>query len=77
MILSKQKMSEVDIAALEHACTVISLELVKEQAVFETQQRLRGEFVTKLFSGQMDEALIQKAKNLNFDPNQKLCCHYY
>jgi sugar diacid utilization regulator len=60
----------VDIAALEHACTVISLELGKEQAVFETQQRLRGEFVTKLFSGQIDEALIQKAKNLNFDPNQ-------
>ncbi|GIN91306.1 hypothetical protein J22TS1_23570 [Siminovitchia terrae] len=70
IILSKQKMSEVDIAALEHACTVISLELVKEQAIFETQQRLRGEFVTKLFSGQIDEALIQKAKNLNFDPNR-------
>ncbi|MFS0778358.1 helix-turn-helix domain-containing protein [Neobacillus sp. 3P2-tot-E-2] len=69
IILSKQKMSKVDIAALEHACTVISLELVKEQAVFETQQRLRGEFVTKLFSGQIDEVLIQKAKNLNFDPN--------
>ncbi|MEH7014026.1 helix-turn-helix domain-containing protein [Neobacillus niacini] len=69
IILSKQKMSTVDIAALEHACTVISLELVKEQAVFETQQRLRGEFVTKLFSGQIDEVLIQKAKNLNFDPN--------
>jgi sugar diacid utilization regulator len=69
IILSKQTMSKVDIAALEHACTVISLELVKEQAVFETQQRLRGEFVTKLFSGQIDEVLIQKAKNLNFDPN--------
>ncbi|MCQ6280914.1 helix-turn-helix domain-containing protein [Bacillus sp. EB600] len=70
IILSKQKMSEVDIAALEHACTVISLELVKEEAVFATQQRLRGEFVTKLFSGQIDEVLIQKAKNLNFEPNQ-------
>lgn len=68
MILSKQKMSNMDIAALEHACTVISLELVKEQAVSETQQRLRGEFVTKLFSGQIDEVLIQKAKNLHFDP---------
>jgi DNA-binding PucR family transcriptional regulator len=70
IILSKQKMNEVDIAALEHACTVISLELVKEQAVYEIQQRLRGEFVTKLFSGQMDEALIRKAKNLHFEPNR-------
>ncbi|WP_338452995.1 helix-turn-helix domain-containing protein [Niallia oryzisoli] len=69
IILSKQNMSELDIAALEHACTVISLELVKEEAVFETQQRLRGEFVTKLFSGQMDEVLIQKAKHLHFEPN--------
>lgn len=70
MILSKQKMGELDISALEHACTIISLELVKEQAVIETQQRLRGEFVTKLFSGQMDETLISKAKNLHFDPNR-------
>lgn len=70
MILSKQKMSALDISALEHACTIISLELVKEQAVIETQQRLRGEFVTKLFSGQMDETLISKAKNLHFDPNR-------
>ncbi len=70
MILSNKMMAEVDIAALEHACTVISLELVKEQAVFDTQQRLRGELVTKLFSGQMDETLIQKAKNLNLDPNR-------
>jgi sugar diacid utilization regulator/uncharacterized protein (DUF2164 family) len=70
IILSKYKVSEVDIAALEHACTVISLELVKEQAIFETQQRLRGEFVTKLFSGQVDETIMQRAKNLNFDLNR-------
>ena len=70
MILSKQKMSELDISALEHACTIISLELVKEQAIIEMQQRLRGEFVTKLFTGQIDETLILKAKNLNFDPNR-------
>jgi sugar diacid utilization regulator len=70
LILSKQKMDELDIAALEHACTVISLELVKEQAIFDTQQRLRGEFVSKLFSGQMDETLLQKAKSLHLDPNR-------
>lgn len=68
MILSTKQMGEVDIAALEHACTVISLELVKEQAIFDTQQRLKGELIDKLFSGQIDETLIQKAKNLNFDP---------
>lgn len=70
IILSKKKMDDMNIAALEHACTVISLELVKEQAIFDTQQRLRGEFASKLFSGQMDDTIIQKAKNLHLDPNR-------
>jgi sugar diacid utilization regulator/putative methionine-R-sulfoxide reductase with GAF domain len=70
LILSTKVMGEVDIAALEHACTVLSLELVKEQAVFDTQQRLKGEFVSGLFSGQMDEALLNKAKSLDFNPNR-------
>jgi sugar diacid utilization regulator len=69
MILSTKKMSRMDIATLEHACTVLSLELFKEQAVFDTQQRLKGEFVKKIYSGHMDEALIQKAKSLHFDPS--------
>ena len=70
IILSTKKMGEMDIAALKHACTVLSLELFKEQAVFDTQQRLNGEFVTKLYSGNVDEALIQKAKSLNLNPEQ-------
>lgn len=71
VILSEEKIGEVDIAALEHACTVISLERVKEQAIFETQQRLQGEFIHTLYSGTFDETLIQKAKYLNFDPTGK------
>lgn len=69
LILSAKKMNDMDLAALEHACTVLSLELFKEQAVFDTQQRLKGEFVKKLYSGHIDEAIIQKAKSLNFDPS--------
>ncbi len=69
-ILSEMEIGEVDITALEHACTVISLERVKEQAIYDTQQRLQGEFIHNLLSGKMDETLIQKAKHLNFDPNR-------
>lgn len=69
MILSTKPIGDVDIAALEHASTVISLELVKDQAIFDTQQRFKGEFVSELFSGQMDETLMNKAKGLNFKPN--------
>jgi sugar diacid utilization regulator/GAF domain-containing protein len=69
-LLVSKEIGEVDIAALEHACTVISLELVKERAVFETQQRLRGELIDQLFSERIDDTIIQKAKHLNFDPKR-------
>ncbi|MDQ0201468.1 helix-turn-helix domain-containing protein [Neobacillus ginsengisoli] len=70
VILSTKKMADVDIAALEHACTVLSLELFKEQTLFDTQQRLKGEFVTRIFAEHMDDALIQKAKSLNLNPTR-------
>ncbi|PIC87303.1 hypothetical protein CSV72_04855 [Sporosarcina sp. P20a] len=71
IIVSKVPIGEAGINALEHICTVIMLELVKVQAVFETQQRLQGEFMTKILSGQaIDETLMKQAKNLQFDLNR-------
>ncbi|WP_134699574.1 helix-turn-helix domain-containing protein [Ammoniphilus sp. YIM 78166] len=70
VVLSVQSINEVDISALEHACTVISLELMKSQQIFETQQRLKGEFIEGLFTGKVDESLIQQAKLLDLDPNR-------
>lgn len=69
-VLSVEPMDEIDLSALEHACTVIALELVKAQAISETQQRLKGEFIEGLFSGKVDEALIQQARHLKLDPNR-------
>ena len=68
IIVSPEKMRDVDIAALEHACTVISLELVKEQAIFEAQETINGELIDVLFSGKMDGNILQKVKQLDFDP---------
>jgi sugar diacid utilization regulator len=68
IITAPEKISEVDIAALEHACTVISLEMVKEQAIFDAQERIHDQFIDVLFSGKMDATILQKAKQLNFDP---------
>ncbi|PID00680.1 helix-turn-helix domain-containing protein [Sporosarcina sp. P29] len=71
IIVSKDPIGEAGIIALEHICTVIMLELVKVQAVYETQQRLQGEFMTKILSGQaIDETLMKQAKNLQFDLNR-------
>lgn len=53
-------MREIDIAALEHACTVISLELVKDQAIFDAQEKINGELIEGLFSGKMDGTILQK-----------------
>jgi sugar diacid utilization regulator/GAF domain-containing protein len=68
IIVSSEKMRDVDIAALEHACTVISLELVKEQAIFDAQEKINGELIDVLFAGKMDGTILQKAKQMDFDP---------
>lgn len=69
-IVANQPVNEVDIAGLEHASTVISLELVKEQAIFDTRQRLNIEFIDDLFTGRADESLIRQAKHLQLDPQR-------
>ncbi|MFL6557720.1 MAG: GAF domain-containing protein, partial [Bacillus sp. (in: firmicutes)] len=68
IIVSPEKMRDVDIAALEHACTVISLELVKAQAIFDAQEKINGELIDVLISGKMDGSILQKAKQMDFDP---------
>ncbi|MGG1677110.1 helix-turn-helix domain-containing protein [Neobacillus sp. NRS-1170] len=68
VIVAPEKMREVDIAALEHACTVIALELVKEQAIFDAQERINDQFIDVLFSGKMDDTILQKTKQMDFDP---------
>ncbi|MEH7392061.1 helix-turn-helix domain-containing protein [Bacillus sp. JJ1474] len=68
IIASLEEIRDVEVAALEHACTVISLEMVKEQAIFDAQERLNEEFIDVLFSGKMNHSILQKAKQMNFDP---------
>ncbi|WP_017727666.1 helix-turn-helix domain-containing protein [Halalkalibacterium ligniniphilum] len=69
VIVSEQTVPELEIAALSHACTVVSLMLLKNQAVFDTEQALRGEFIDVILSGNMDEAFYQRAKHLHFQQN--------
>ncbi|WP_057914169.1 PucR family transcriptional regulator [Peribacillus muralis] len=44
--------------------------MMKEQAVFEAQQRLKGEFIEIHFSGKMDDSLKRKAKHLQIDESR-------
>ncbi|MDP4163635.1 MAG: helix-turn-helix domain-containing protein [Bacillota bacterium] len=69
VIAADDEVNDVDIAALEHACSVISLEMIKEQAVYEAEERRNAELIEDLFSGKIDETLNQKTKHFNFDHN--------
>lgn len=69
--ISKNKLNEIDKTALEHACTIISLELVKEQNLLEMEQNLKGEFVEELFQGKsINENVRKRALQLNLEHNR-------
>ncbi|GEB34702.1 MULTISPECIES: helix-turn-helix domain-containing protein [Brevibacillus] len=79
VIVTTEALEEVDRAALEHASTVISFELVKKQAIFETEQNLKGQFIEELFAGRMSEQLTEQAKHLQLDASrfyQVLTIHF-
>lgn len=63
---SQQDFAEV---AIEQAATIIALEMVKEQAIFEVERRLRGEFLEELLSDKPDENIASRASLLGYDPN--------
>ncbi|GED70505.1 hypothetical protein BRE01_42070 [Brevibacillus reuszeri] len=69
-LLTSDPIDEIDKAALEHASTVISFELAKEQAIFETQQNLKGHFIEELFTGKINHQLIDQAKHLQLDAHR-------
>lgn len=55
--------------AIEQAATIIALEMVKEQSIFEVERRLRGEFLEELLTDTADENIASRASLLGYDPN--------
>src|SRR5438034_8989115 len=55
--------------AIEHAATVIALEMIKQREVAEAEDRVRGELVDDLLNGTFgDEANVQRrARHLRYD----------
>ena len=62
-------MEELAFMAVEHAATVLSLELIKQREVAEAEDRVRGELVDDLLAGSFgDEANAQRrARYLRYD----------
>lgn len=68
-ILEDEPLSKLDCIALEHAATVIALEMLKQKAAFETELRLRRGFFEELFAGnyESEDVAIWRAKQLGLD----------
>ncbi len=62
MVIVKENgfLEEQEQMSIEHACTVVALELLKREAVYETTQRLKGEFLDDIQSNVVDIDLLKK-----------------
>jgi PucR family transcriptional regulator, purine catabolism regulatory protein len=60
---------ELAMVAVEHAATVLALELVKQSEVAQAEQRVRGELVDDLLSGAYGEEsdVLRRARYLHYD----------
>ena len=64
-----QHLEDLAMMAVEHAATVIALEMIKQREVAEAEDRVRGELVDDLLNGTFgDEANVQRrARHLRYD----------
>lgn len=62
-------LGQMDRMAMEHAGTVIALELIKQKASFETERRLKKDFLDELLEGkyESEEYAAQRAERLGLD----------
>lgn len=64
-----RQLEELDQMALEHAGTVYALELLKQKVAFETELRIKEDFLGELLSGsyQSEEQVLEQAAKLGFN----------
>ncbi|MBW3634371.1 MAG: GAF domain-containing protein, partial [Chloroflexi bacterium] len=69
VLQTREPLGALDLRAVEHGATVVTLELLKQRAVMETELQLRGGFVDDLLTGDYedDAAVVQRAGRLGFD----------
>lgn len=69
VLQSNRELSEVDLRAVEHAARVIALEMMKQRAVLEVEQRMKGDFLREfLTSSQSDMGDVsERARCLGYN----------
>lgn len=63
-----KQLNDMELTALEHACTTVALEIAKQQAVLEASKRLEMDFFDDLLDGsvQVEEVAERRARALGW-----------
>ncbi|RXT04574.1 helix-turn-helix domain-containing protein [Ammoniphilus sp. CFH 90114] len=67
-------LSSIERSAVEHAGTALTLDRLKQNALYEKELHLRGELFHQLTKGSSIGQLKQMARQLKWDPNGELQC---
>jgi len=72
LIIKDRPITELDMIAIEHAATVAALILLKEKAIYETEQRLKSSLLNGLLEGDsaLRSKLLEKAKRFDHSLTQ-------
>jgi sugar diacid utilization regulator len=71
IVLQEENLDELEHMSIEHACTIVALELLKREVVYETKQRLKGEFLDDIQSNVDIELLKKQAVYLGISEQYK------
>jgi sugar diacid utilization regulator len=67
VIETNAMLSEQDVVLAEQCCLVLALDLLKIEAVYETEQRIKGDFLNELISEKNIGILHDRAKSLGLN----------
>jgi len=67
LIFKDRPVNELGMIAIEHAATVAALILLKQKAIYETEQRLKGSLLNELLEGKsrFKSKLLEKARHFD------------
>ncbi len=73
VLTSKPTLAEMDKTAIASAATISTLEILKEKAVWETEERVKGDFIDDLLENAIitDTVLRRRANYLGFNLEKK------
>ena len=72
LLVKSGSITDFDLVALDHACKVCALELIKRQAVSDAEQRMKSDFLAELLRGNPNRlpAQLERAATLGIDENR-------